>query len=144
MSGTEAEISDSVKELNELFNGEYFTYRPWVDDAVFRIDGYIERSKIEDTDILMDFTEVEDYGIETKLFLANEEIEILKENLNIDKQVIANDINCDVEDIKDRINYLIFKLEEAKRYLPYGEEGSEEEYAIGDTQNLLITIFNNI
>jgi len=67
------------------------------------------------------------------------------EKLELDYRTIAEDINCDeIEDIKSRINYLIGELETAKQYLPYGDAGSEMEYAIGDTCNLLNTIYFNI
>ena len=66
-------------------------------------------------------------------------------NLKLDYETIAENINCDeIKDIKSRLNYLIGELESAKQYLPYGDGGSEMEYAIGDTQNLLNTIYFNI
>ena len=67
------------------------------------------------------------------------------EKLELDYRTIAEDINCDeIEEIKARLNYLIGELETAKQYLPYGDAGSEMEYAIGDTCNLLNTIYFNI
>lgn len=71
-------------------------------------------------------------------------------NLKLDYKTIAESINCDeIKDIKARLNYLIGELESAKQYLPCGlasdgDSGSEMEYAIGDTQNLLNTIYFNI
>ena len=66
-------------------------------------------------------------------------------NLKLDCEAIAENINCDeIKDIKARLNYLIGELESAKQYLPYGDGGGEMEYAIGDTQNLLNTIYFNI
>lgn len=66
-------------------------------------------------------------------------------NLKLDYEAIAENINCDkTKDIKSRLNYLIGELESAKQYLPYGDSGSEMEYAIVDTQNLLNTIYFNI
>jgi len=67
------------------------------------------------------------------------------EKLELDYHIIAEDINCDgIEDIRERLNYLIGELESAKQYLPYRGGGSEMEYAIGDTCNLLNTIYFNI
>lgn len=67
------------------------------------------------------------------------------EKLELDYRTIAEDINCDeIEEIKARLNYLIGELETAKQYLPYEEGGSEMEYAIVDTCNLLNTIYFNI
>ena len=57
MTSNESDVIDVVKELNELFDGEYFKYQKWIDDAVFRVYGRIEKSKIEDTDILNEFVE---------------------------------------------------------------------------------------
>ena len=66
-------------------------------------------------------------------------------NLKLNYEDIAENINCDeTKDIKSRLNYLIGELESAKQYLPYGDSGSEMEYAIVDTQNLLNTIYFNI
>lgn len=67
------------------------------------------------------------------------------EKLELDYRTIAEDINCDeIEEIKARLNYIIGELEATKQYLPYGDAGSEMEYAIGDTCNLLNTIYFNI
>lgn len=66
-------------------------------------------------------------------------------NLKLNYEDIAENINCDeTKDIKSRLNYLIGELESAKQYLPYGDGGSEMEFAIVDTQNLLNTIYFNI
>lgn len=74
MSGTEQEVSDAVDEFNSLFDGEYFTYREWVDDAVYRIDGFISKNKLEDTDMLMDFEIIEELDADVELYKYKEEI----------------------------------------------------------------------
>lgn len=53
----------------------------------------------------------------------------------------ANNHIESIENIKKRLSYLVGKLEDVKQSLPYAEAGSEEEYAIGDIQNLLGTIY---
>ena len=74
MSSTEQEVSDAVDEFNSLFDGEYFTYREWVDDAVYRIDGFISKNKLEDTDMLMDFEIIEELDADVELYKYKEEI----------------------------------------------------------------------
>ena len=59
---SESDAIELVNELNELFGGVYFKYMSWVDDIVYRIEGHIDRDKIEGTDIMNDFSEEEDWS----------------------------------------------------------------------------------
>jgi len=64
MSSSESVVADATKELNELFNGDYFKYESWIDDIVYRITGVIDKDKLEGTNLLDEFVEVEDFNIE--------------------------------------------------------------------------------